>query len=134
MEGARGRGWGPSGWLWCGLGVALVWLWCGLGVALRWLWCGLGVALRWLWCSLGVALGWLCIPESMPSICLQYGLGVALGGLSVQGSRFRVQGSGFKIRCSMFDVGCWISAFQLFSISAFPHPPSAIGYPGPTPP
>jgi hypothetical protein len=37
-------------------------------------------ALVWLWCSLGVALVWLCTPESMPSICLQYGLGVALGG------------------------------------------------------
>src|ERR1017187_10143959 len=53
----------------------------GFEVALVWLWCNLGVALVWLWCSLGVALGWLCTPESMPSICLQYGLGVALGGL-----------------------------------------------------
>ena len=26
-----------------------------------------------------VALGWLCSPESMPSICLVYGFGVALG-------------------------------------------------------
>ena len=59
---------------------ALVWPWCGLGVALVWLWCGLGVALLWLWCGFGVALVWLCTPESMPSICLQYGLGVALGG------------------------------------------------------
>src|ERR1039457_1822554 len=40
-------------------------------------------ALVWLWCSLGVALVWLCTPESMPSICLQYGLGVALGLLWV---------------------------------------------------
>src|ERR1035438_5514177 len=58
---------------------------------------------RWLWCGLGVALVWLCTPESMPSICLQYGLGLALGGLSVQGSRFKVQvqGSGFDVGCSM---------------------------------
>src|ERR1035438_1991468 len=39
-------------------------------------------ALVWPWCGLGVALGWLCTPESMPSICLQYGLGVALGGFA----------------------------------------------------
>src|ERR1035441_5448267 len=36
---------GPSPWLWCGFGVALVWPWCGFEVALRWLWCGFGVAL-----------------------------------------------------------------------------------------
>src|ERR1039457_4917944 len=47
-----------------------------------WLWCGFGVALVEPWWSLGVALGWLCTPESMPSICLQYGLGVALGGFA----------------------------------------------------
>src|ERR1035438_6670978 len=48
----------------------------------------------------GVALGWLCTPESMPSICLQYGFVVASGGLSVQGSGFRVQGSTFGVRRS----------------------------------
>src|ERR1035437_1387670 len=32
----------------------------------------------WLWCGVGVALGWLWTPESMPSICLQYGFAVAL--------------------------------------------------------
>src|ERR1017187_7903553 len=52
----------------------------GFGVALGWLGGGFGVALGWLWCGLGVALGWLCTPESMPSICLQYGFAVALGG------------------------------------------------------
>jgi hypothetical protein len=51
-------------------------------VALVWPWCGLGVALVWPWCSLGVALVWLCTPESMPSICLVYGLGVALDGFA----------------------------------------------------
>src|ERR1035437_5429337 len=34
----------------------------------------------WLSVGFGVALGWLCTPESMPSICLLYGFGVALGG------------------------------------------------------
>src|ERR1035441_8642074 len=66
--------------------------------ALVWPWCGFEVAWGWLWCGLGVALVWLCTPESMPSICLQYGLGVALGGLSVQSSGFRVQGSMFDVR------------------------------------
>src|ERR1035441_7568895 len=48
-----------------------------------------------------VALEWLCTPESMPSICLQYGLGVALGGLPpflVQSSRFEVRRSTFSLR------------------------------------
>ena len=44
-------------------------------------WWSLGVALGWPWGGFEVALRWLCTPESMPSICLQYGLGVALGGL-----------------------------------------------------
>src|ERR1039458_2578526 len=69
------------------------WLWSGFGGALGWLWSGFGVALVWLWCGLEVALGWLCTPEYMPSICLLYGFGVALGGLSAQGSGFKVQGS-----------------------------------------
>src|ERR1035441_3526584 len=43
----------------------------------------LEVALGWPWWSLGVALRWLCTPESMPSICLVYGLGVALGGFEM---------------------------------------------------
>ena len=50
-----------------------------------------------------VALRWLCTPESMPSICLLYGFGVALGGLPpflVQGSRFEVRGSRFEVRRS----------------------------------
>src|ERR1035438_9455636 len=55
----------------------------GFGVALVEPWCGFGGALVWLWWSLGVALVWLCTPESMPSICLQYGLGVALWWLWV---------------------------------------------------
>ena len=68
-----------------------------------------------------MALGWLCTPESMPSICLQYGLGVALGGFArpptpisafyfllsalarmwlwVAGSPFS-----FEVRCSTFDA------------------------------
>jgi hypothetical protein len=53
------------------------------------------------WCGFGGALGWLCTPESMPSICLLYGFGVALGGLPpflVQGSRFEVQRSTFSLR------------------------------------
>ena len=48
-----------------------------------------------------MALGWLCTAESMPSICLLYGFGVALGGLPpflVQGSRFEVQRSTFSLR------------------------------------
>src|ERR1039458_136373 len=56
---------------------------------MSWLESGPGVALVWLWGGFGVALGWLCTPESMPSICLVYGLAVALGGLSVQGSGVR---------------------------------------------
>src|ERR1017187_462224 len=56
----------------------------GFGVALGWLGGRMGVALGWLWGGFGVALGWLCTPESMPSICLQYGFAVALGGLSVR--------------------------------------------------
>src|ERR1035441_8932611 len=44
-------------------------------------------------------LRWLCTPESMPSICLQYGLGVALGWLWVA-----CRPSSFKVRRSMFDV------------------------------
>src|ERR1035438_3040483 len=63
---------------------ALVWLWWSLGVALVEPWGGFGGALRWLWGSLGVALVWLCTPESMPSICLVYGSGVALGGFLPQ--------------------------------------------------
>src|ERR1035441_10876847 len=50
-------------------------------VALGWLWGGSVVPSRWLCGGLGVALRSLCTPESMPSICLVYGLGVALGGL-----------------------------------------------------
>src|ERR1035441_10679145 len=34
------------------------------------------------WGGFGVAVVWLCTPESMPSICLVYGLGVALGGFA----------------------------------------------------
>src|ERR1019366_4133603 len=48
-----------------------------------------------------VALRWLCTPESMPSICLLYGFGVALGGLPpflVQGSRLDVRRSTFSLR------------------------------------
>src|ERR1039457_7414250 len=62
---------------------------------------GLGVAWGWLGGGLGVAVGWLCTPESMPSICLLYGFGVALSGLHiflVQGSRFDVRGSTFSLR------------------------------------
>src|ERR1017187_8261070 len=64
-------------WLEGRMRVALVWLWGGCRVALGWPWGGLGAALEWPWGGLGVALGWLCTPESMPSICLLYGLGVA---------------------------------------------------------
>src|ERR1019366_4268715 len=49
-----------------------------------WLWCGFGVALVWPWGGFGVALRWLCTPESMPSICLLYGFGVALGGFAAR--------------------------------------------------
>src|ERR1039457_3746131 len=64
-----------------GFEVALGWLEGRMSVALVWLWCGFGVALVWPWCGLRVALGCLCTPESMPSICLLYAFGVALGGL-----------------------------------------------------
>src|ERR1039457_3328932 len=68
------------GWLWGGFGGALVEPWWSLGGALVEPWWSLGGALVEPWWSLGGALGWLCTPDSMPSICLQYGLGVALGG------------------------------------------------------
>src|ERR1035441_9538955 len=79
------------GWLWWSLGGALVEPWWSLGGALvePWWslggalvepWWSLGGALGWLWWSLRVALGWLCTPESMPSIGLWGGFGVALGG------------------------------------------------------
>src|ERR1022692_3902277 len=87
----------------------------GFEVALRWLVGGLWVAWRWLSVGFGVALGWLCTPESMPSICVVYGLGVALGGLSVQGSGFRVQGSGFRVQGSGFRVQG--SRFEVLPIS-----------------
>src|ERR1035441_3805945 len=78
MEGARGRGWGPSSWLWGGLGVALVWLWCGLGVALVWPWCGFVLrslclvyaqymALWWLWVALRGLWAWLSSVLDIPS-------------------------------------------------------------------
>ena len=57
-----------------------------------------------------VALRWLCTPESPPSLCLVYGLAVALGGLSVQGAGFRVQDS-------MFDVRCWMLFCLLFQMA-----------------
>src|ERR1035441_1281546 len=47
---------------------------------LRRLWGGFGVPIGWLAVGFEVALVWLCTPESMPSICLLYGFGVALGG------------------------------------------------------
>jgi hypothetical protein len=56
---------------------APVWLWWSLGGALREPWGGSLVPSRWLCGGLGVALRWLCIPESMPSICLVYGSEVA---------------------------------------------------------
>ena len=43
---------------------------------------GFGVALVEPWGGFVVALWWLCTPESMPSICLVCGLGVALGGFA----------------------------------------------------
>ena len=52
----------------------------GFGGALVEPWWSLGGALVEPWWSLGVALGWLCTPESMPSIGLWGGFGVALGG------------------------------------------------------
>src|ERR1039458_8100959 len=73
----------PSTWLAPGFEVALGWLWCGLGGALVEPWWSLGGALVWLWCGFGVALWWLCTPESMPSIWLWSGFGVALGWLWV---------------------------------------------------
>src|ERR1017187_1870362 len=78
-----------------------IWPWCGFGVPwgrLRW---SLVVAWRGLVWGFRVALGWLWTPESMASICLLYGLGVALDGLQlflVQGSRFDVRGSTFSLR------------------------------------
>ena len=63
-----------------GFEVALVEPWWSLGGALVEPWWSLGGALVEPWGGLGVALGWLCTPESMPSICLVYGLVVALGG------------------------------------------------------
>ena len=63
-----------------GFGGALVEPWWSLGGALVEPWWSLGGALVEPWWSLGVALWWLCTPESMPSICLVYGFGVALGG------------------------------------------------------
>src|ERR1019366_3814131 len=70
---------------------------------------GLGGALVEPWWSLGGALGWLCTPESMPSIWPWGGLGVALGGLSVQGSEFRVQGSRLDVPCSSDNVCPFLS-------------------------
>ena len=57
--------------------------WWSLGGALGWPWGGSLVPSRWLCGGLGVALRWLCTPESMPSICLVYGLGVASGGFEM---------------------------------------------------
>ena len=58
--------WGPLGWLWVGLGVALAWgigaPWPGALCALGWLWVGPWVALAWgfgaPWGGIGWALGW----------------------------------------------------------------------------
>src|ERR1035438_2364690 len=63
---------------------------------------GFGVALVEPWGGFGGALVWLCTPESMPSICLQYGLGVALWWLWVacSPSWFKVRGSRFNVRRS----------------------------------
>src|ERR1035438_9378090 len=49
-------------------------------------WWSFGGALVWLWCGLGVALRCLCTPESMPSICLVFGFGVALDGFRWPGT------------------------------------------------
>ena len=50
-----------------------------------------------------MALVWLCTPESMPSICLQYGLGVALGGFR----GFRLQDTFARGRVSAHNENCW---------------------------
>ena len=64
------------GWLWGGFGVALVEPWWSLGGALVEPWCGFGVALVWPWCGF-----------VLRSLCLVYGLVVALwwpcGGLEM---------------------------------------------------
>src|ERR1035441_10304274 len=52
-------------------------------VALVWLWCGFGVALVEPWWSLGGALGWPWGAFVLRSLCLVYGLEVALGWLWV---------------------------------------------------
>jgi hypothetical protein len=57
MEGARGRGWGPSSWLWGGLGVALVWPWCGFVLRSICLVYAYYMALRWLWVACGTRHG-----------------------------------------------------------------------------
>src|ERR1039458_9254682 len=56
---------------WCGFGVALVWPWCGLGVALVWPWCGFVLRSLCLVYGLVVALWWPC-----------GGLEMALGGFA----------------------------------------------------
>src|ERR1035437_3418986 len=105
-----------------GFGVALVWLWWSLGVAVVEPWWRFRVAVGWPWGGFRAALGCLCTPESMPSICILYGFGVALGGFArslapisafcfcrngalgglqpflVQSSRFDVQRSTFSLR------------------------------------
>jgi hypothetical protein len=55
-------------------------------------------------------------------------------GPTVRGSKFKVRSSRFGVGCSMLDVGCFflhsahpISAFQHFSISAFPPPAPPAG-------
>src|ERR1035441_8287656 len=64
------------GWLWCGFGGALVGPWWSLGGALVEPWWSLGGALVWPWCGF-----------ILRSLCLVYGLVVALwwpcGGLEM---------------------------------------------------
>src|ERR1035441_404631 len=67
---------------------------------------GFGVALVWLWCGFGVALVWLCTPESMPSICLVYGFGLAWGGFRVQDAFAKVRILTPKQNCSPGGMCC----------------------------
>src|ERR1035437_357648 len=89
-----------------GFGVALVWLWWSLGVAVVEPWWRFRVAVGWPWGGFRVALGCLCTPESMPSICLLYGFGVALGGFA----RSLAPISAFHFLLSAFaGMGLWVA-------------------------
>src|ERR1035441_4237241 len=114
------------GWLWGRMGVAWGWLWCGLGGTLVEPWWSLGGALVEPWWSLGGALGWPWGGFVLRSLCLVYGLVVALWWLWVacSSSSFKVRGSTFEVRRSASDrnikrrkAACRPSAASLVDIT-----------------